>query len=484
MARYKVSRSTLREAVRQIERHGVARMRRGVNGGLVVQQPARNSAVFAVASYLELAAVSLPELFEAREVVEGLMISLICERSTDAETRRLRGMLDELLSNTADDIELEATRHLELRTAILALSRNPALSLLLEALYRVTSDMLTVAGDDPRLPMLVKRSRKEKQDLVEALVAGDEIEARLALRSALDHSRDEAALHLQKFKLKFETANSLSLSVRRKVSDAAGPMPKLGHRVSLQIANDIASAEHRPGDRLGSEPEMRVRYGVSRAVLREAVRTLELHSIVHVRRGLGGGLVVGEPDPTYTVELTSIYFQFARLKPRHFYELWRALQISAAQFAARRIDEAGRAELQAVIAQQDKVKRKDMLTVHGRLHEVLSALSGNRVLALFTRIMAEIAAWYPTEVPPKAVWEVFVKSHAELVRAIGAGDVALARRLMTRHLKLVDAWYGESQRADWLQSLEQAEVAVTPAATAARRKPAAKSARKTRKDSR
>ena len=41
---------------------------------------------------------------------------------------------------------------------------------------------------------------------------------------------------------------------------------------------------------LGAEAELRERYGVSRAVLREAVRILEYHGAVTTKRGPGGGV--------------------------------------------------------------------------------------------------------------------------------------------------------------------------------------------------
>lgn len=476
MRRYGVSRSTLREAVRQVERHGIAHMRRGVGGGLVIQQPARDSVVLAVASYLELVAVSLSELFEAREVIESLMIGLICERVTDADLRRLRTMLDELLAAPSDDVDQEAARHLALRSTITALSRNAALSLLLEALYRVTSDMLTVAPQHPRVKELIRESRREKTELVEAIIAGDEVLAHLALRTSLLRSREQAAQRLQQLRKTFEASSALTLSVLRDAPDANGAMPKLGHRVSLKIANDIAAAQLGVDSHLGAEPEVRERYGVSRAVFREAVRTLELHSIVRVRRGLGGGLVVGEPDPAYTVELTSIYLQYSRLRPRHFYELWRSIQIAAAQFAARRITDAGRTRLQALLAQQASVKRDDMLEIHGRVHDEISTLSGNRVIGLFTRVMSEIGAYYPTEVPSAEMWKVFTESHKQLIDAISRGEAALARRLMARHLKLVDAWYGEAPRSSWLQSLGEAEAHDSDPSPAAMAKKAKRSA--------
>lgn len=470
MQRYGISRSTLREAVRQVERHGVAHMRRGIGGGLVIEQPARDSVVLAVASYLELAAIRLPELIEAREVVESLMVELICQRATDAELQRLRTLLQELLAAPADDMEQEPARHLALRGAITALSRNAALALLLEALYRVTSDMLTVPADHPLRAELVRESRREKQDLVEALVAGDEVQARLALRSALRNSQRRMEQRLRPQQRKFASASALTLSVERNAADGGGPMPKLGHRVSLRIAQDIAERKYKPGTRLGSEPEVCERYGVSRAVFREAVRTLELHAIVQVRRGIGGGLIVGVADPAYTVELTSIYFQYARLKPRHFYELWRAIQTAAVPLAARRIDDEGRARLAAALAAQEPAKPRDMHAIDGRLHAEFSALSDNRVLALFTRIMAGIAAYFPTEVPQPEIWKVFSESHAEIAGAISRGEPALAHRLIIRHMKLIDAWYGEAPRSAWLQSLQQ-EAESVPAPSAPTPKP-------------
>src|SRR3546814_5281938 len=49
-----MSRATFREAVRQLEWHGAAGMRRGVHGGLVVKAPPHHAIVYAVKTYFEL----------------------------------------------------------------------------------------------------------------------------------------------------------------------------------------------------------------------------------------------------------------------------------------------------------------------------------------------------------------------------------------------------------------------------------------------
>src|SRR5205823_10135158 len=76
-----------------------------------------------------------------------------------------------------------------------------------------------------------------------------------------------------------------------------GGTGRYAETLAQRIRADLARAGAVAGDVLGSEDEMRERYGVSRQVLREAVRLLEHHGVAKMRRGPGGGLVVTEPDP-------------------------------------------------------------------------------------------------------------------------------------------------------------------------------------------
>ena len=67
--------------------------------------------------------------------------------------------------------------------------------------------------------------------------------------------------------------------------------------VADQIAQTIVGQRWEPGELFGSEVELIARYGVSRAVFREAVRLLEHHGLAEMRRGLHGGLFIVQPDP-------------------------------------------------------------------------------------------------------------------------------------------------------------------------------------------
>src|ERR1700722_20641397 len=73
--------------------------------------------------------------------------------------------------------------------------------------------------------------------------------------------------------------------------------PKLAEKVASDIEREILAAGWPVGAIVGSEKELLDKHGVSRAVLREAIRLLEHHMIATLRSGPGGGLIVTAPDP-------------------------------------------------------------------------------------------------------------------------------------------------------------------------------------------
>jgi DNA-binding FadR family transcriptional regulator len=62
---------------------------------------------------------------------------------------------------------------------------------------------------------------------------------------------------------------------------------RLYDRVAKGVAAKIASGEFAIGERLPSERELALAYGVSRPTVREAVFALELDGLVEVRKGVG-----------------------------------------------------------------------------------------------------------------------------------------------------------------------------------------------------
>ncbi|MDQ6944207.1 MAG: GntR family transcriptional regulator, partial [Candidatus Eremiobacteraeota bacterium] len=69
--------------------------------------------------------------------------------------------------------------------------------------------------------------------------------------------------------------------------DAIGASPRLHERVVDALLPMIVGGTLAPGSLLPTEPEMGVRFGVSRSVVREALRVLGAKGLVDVRHGSG-----------------------------------------------------------------------------------------------------------------------------------------------------------------------------------------------------
>jgi GntR family transcriptional repressor for pyruvate dehydrogenase complex len=84
-------------------------------------------------------------------------------------------------------------------------------------------------------------------------------------------------------------------------------------KASLSIAADIREQIGRgdlvPGDPLPVESDLMEELGVSKGVLREALRILENEGLIEVRRGLGGGPRVRHPSLAEAVAGVGIYLQ-------------------------------------------------------------------------------------------------------------------------------------------------------------------------------
>ena len=93
MERYGVSRAVLREAVRIVEYLGVARMRQGPGGGLVVAAPNATAVTSAALVYFAYDRVKLEEVLGARRIVEEMAVELAATRATDAQLDHLRSWL-------------------------------------------------------------------------------------------------------------------------------------------------------------------------------------------------------------------------------------------------------------------------------------------------------------------------------------------------------------------------------------------------------
>jgi GntR family transcriptional regulator, transcriptional repressor for pyruvate dehydrogenase complex len=128
---------------------------------------------------------------------------------------------------------------------------------------------------------------------------------------------------------------------------------KLTQAVAEHLRTLIHHGEVGPGDRLPAERELAEQLGVARISVREAIKILQQHGYVTVRRGALGG--------TYVTELTeplAMWRMRMRTQAGEFDDVidFRiALETHAARLAAIRRERSDLATLRAAIAKLDQV---------------------------------------------------------------------------------------------------------------------------------
>jgi DNA-binding FadR family transcriptional regulator len=225
--------------------------------------------------------------------------------------------------------------------------------------------------------------------------------------------------------------------------------PKLAERVAASIEADVLRAGWPVGLVLGSEEQLAARYGVGRAVIREAIRLAEHRQVARMRRGRGGGLVVVAPDASAVTESLSIYLEYAQVGIDDLLEARTVLEVFAAAAAAGSLDEAH------LVALRDAARAQDGTAGDGgapapRIHELIAETTGNAALSLFIQAIASLSdqltrggADAGARVPGAGVAEAGVPAgggadgqagHLGIVTAITAGDALLARDRMRAHM--------------------------------------------------
>jgi DNA-binding FadR family transcriptional regulator len=180
-----VSRAVLREAVRLLEHHQIARMRQGPGGGLVVTEPGVEAIADATTLYLEYKGITPANLYEARAALELAAVDLAAERLDDAAAAALAAGLE--AEREAADVDLNQVSH-ELHVLVAELTGNRLLVLFLRILIRLsarhTSPTAPVRGTATRRELAAEVTRAHAS-IVEALVAQDRDLARHRMQKHL-----------------------------------------------------------------------------------------------------------------------------------------------------------------------------------------------------------------------------------------------------------------------------------------------------------
>ncbi|MFF0818661.1 FadR/GntR family transcriptional regulator [Rhodococcus sp. NPDC003318] len=218
---------------------------------------------------------------------------------------------------------------------------------------------------------------------------------------------------------------------------------KLAVQVARRIERVIIERQWPIGEVLGSETILREQFGVSRSILREAIRVLEHSRVVQMRTGPGGGLLVGTPDPTPAIRGLVIYLEYSGATVDQLVNARFIFERMAIAAMADSLTESGVQELRSNASGGSGFRPENF-------HLALGRLSGNPVLEVYIEILVRLSAAYTQRVRSVINTEEegseAAAQHLAIAEAVVAGAGSRAENDLVAHLE---------QGATWLSRLVQ-----------------------------
>jgi DNA-binding FadR family transcriptional regulator len=210
-----------------------------------------------------------------------------------------------------------------------------------------------------------------------------------------------------------------------------------------RIREQLALGVLKPGDKLPPERDLAQQLGVSRNVLREALRSLEMAGILRLRKGVKGGAFIREGDTGRMNEVMRDMLSLGTISVRELSEA----RINVIDLVVRLACVAARQrDFEALEA---NIERTDVATREGRLldrvecsrefYRLLAESTGNKVIAMMVNSVTEIHMRfvYAKVASSGAATPRLTDKRRQFLAALRARDVTVATRLMRIHVESV-----------------------------------------------
>lgn len=231
-------------------------------------------------------------------------------------------------------------------------------------------------------------------------------------------------------------------------------VPKASDLLVEELTSRITHGDFPVGTALPTERLLVSQTGLSRATVRDALKVLEVRGLVEIRTGRAGGAFVRRLTGETVAASVRLVVRAAPVRMVDLLQTRAAVEPACAALAATRRTDVQLRGLDAINAQMagsaDVVR---FLRTNVQWHMAIAAASGNELLSGFMQALFELI--YDSTGHSGRV-DVSVRAqthhaHTAITDGVRAGDVALARRRMERHVRAyLDAVVSETTVSlDW-----------------------------------
>ena len=240
-----------------------------------------------------------------------------------------------------------------------------------------------------------------------------------------------------------ERRGAREVGIDRQTPEQSGHARIVNGRLHEQVVGDltrqIASGALEPGAGLPTEVDLAQRFGVSRTVVREAVRVLVAKGLIVVRQG--SGMSVAPPERWSALD-PLVLFERVRARPNDrllddLLEVRRIVEVEAAALAAARGSSTELARLADIVDRMATLlDDADAYTeVDIAFHAAVLDTAGNTLLReMFKPVASMVGIGRLITARQQGRLVESHEGHEAICRAIAAHDAATAQAMMRRHI--------------------------------------------------
>lgn len=220
--------------------------------------------------------------------------------------------------------------------------------------------------------------------------------------------------------------------------------PRLSDKVADLMLETILSRRLQVGDRLPSERELGEQFGVSRTVVREAVRALVAKGVIEVRSG--SGLRVAAVGSAAVSESMTLYIRGSAADFEKVHEVRVLLELHIAGIAAERATDADVQRLRDVHETMSR-EHEDVAAaaLHDlEFHRMIARATQNDIYLLLMDSIGSALIEIRRENLASGSTPATLGQHERVLERIAAHDPEGARAAMAEHLESVAQWWREN----------------------------------------
>jgi GntR family transcriptional repressor for pyruvate dehydrogenase complex len=215
---------------------------------------------------------------------------------------------------------------------------------------------------------------------------------------------------------------------------------RLCDEIAEQIKKHIIKKQFRPGDKLSPERELAIMFNVSRPVIREALKILEIAGFIKVMTGAAGGSFIREPNPQLVSVSLEVMFHLGSLEINELIETRRIMEREAAWLAAQRATTENLIEIEHIVREMNfDVNQigadQKFLTVNQLFHIAVAKAAKNQILLLNIESLRQAIHDLVARIKPRAEAITTAQTyHQQIFEAIKNRDPGTAQSVMDQHL--------------------------------------------------